>query len=295
MSFALTRGPILARTKRVTRRLGWWHLRRGDLVLAVSKGMGLKPGERPELYYVIEIDDVRTEPLSAITAEDVVAEGFPDMTPADFVAMFCAHNGCEPTTIVNRIAFHERPDMPLPDVAPVRFRVLLADPPWQFGDTLPGDARGADKHYPTMSLAEICTFPLPPLEDDAALVIWRVGSMQHEALAVARAWGFSPPTSEIVWIKTTDDGKKIRIGMGRTVRNAHEVALICRRGRPVRRGADVPSVFMAPRARHSAKPDRFYSLVERLYAGPYVELFARVERPGWTTYGNELAVASPPA
>ena len=172
-------------------------------------------------------------------------------------------------------------------------RVLVADPPWLFGDPLPGVARGAVKHYPCMSLAEICLFPLPPLLDDAWLVLWRVGAMQAEALAVARAWGFRPPDSELVWIKTTDDGRGVRIGMGRTVRNAHEVALVCRRGRPARKSAAVKSVFFAPRGQHSAKPDRFYELVEALSDGPYAELFARRERPGWRCYGNELAIADP--
>lgn len=177
----------------------------------------------------------------------------------------------------------------MPRVAPCR--VLSADPAWLFGDPLPGKSRGASSNYPCMTLAEICNFELPPIADDAWLTLWRVGSMQHEALAVARAWGFSPPVSEIVWVKTTDDGRRVRMGMGRTVRNAHEVALICRRGKPSRAHADVPSVIFAPRGRHSEKPAAFYSAIERLAAGPYVELFARVERPGWTCYGNELGRA----
>lgn len=170
----------------------------------------------------------------------------------------------------------------------MKARVLLADPPWSFGDSLPGPGRGAASHYRCLSLAELCCFPLPPLADDAWLVLWRVGAMQQEALAVVRAWGFNPPTSEIVWVKTTDDGHRVRIGMGRTVRNAHEVALICRRGKPSRAAANVPSVFFAPRGRHSAKPDEFYELIERLADGPRVELFARVRRPGWECFGDEL-------
>lgn len=169
-----------------------------------------------------------------------------------------------------------------------RAGVLEADCPWLFGDPLPGPKRGATSHYRCMTLAEICTFSLPPIADDAWLFLWRVGSMQHEALAVVRAWGFDPPTSEIVWVKTDETGRKLRIGMGRSVRNCHEVALVCKRGKPRRLAADVPSVLFAPRGAHSAKPDAFYDAVERLAPGPYVSLFARRRRRGWTCYGDEV-------
>ena len=169
-----------------------------------------------------------------------------------------------------------------------RANVLLADPPWLFGDPLPGDKRGASSHYRCLTVAEICCFPLPPIADDAWLFLARVGSMQQEALAVVRAWGFNPPTSEIVWVKTTGDGDRLRIGMGRTVRNCHEVILVCKRGRPARLDGGVPSVIFAPRGEHSAKPDILYETIERLADGPRVELFARVRRPGWRCFGDEL-------
>lgn len=166
-------------------------------------------------------------------------------------------------------------------------RVLAADCPWRFNDDLPGPKRGAASHYSCMSVEDLCAFPLPPLEPDCWLAFWRVASMQAEALEVVAAWGFHV-VAEIVWVKTTDDGEVIRIGMGRSVRMAHEVCLICKRGRPARAAADVPSVFFAPRGAHSAKPDKFYELIERLADGPRVELFARVRRPGWECFGDEL-------
>lgn len=162
-----------------------------------------------------------------------------------------------------------------------RFACIVADPPWLFGDKLPGNGRGAVKHYRCMTLAELCCFELPPIADDAVLFLWRVAAMQWEALAVARAWGFNPPTSEIVW-------NKPQMGMGRTVRNCHETALICRRGKPKRLAANVRSSFAAPRTKHSEKPDEFFAMVERLYPGPRLELFARKHRPGWTVMGNEV-------
>lgn len=163
-------------------------------------------------------------------------------------------------------------------------RVLVADCPWKFGDSLPGKGRGASKHYGCLTPSEIMRFPLPPLADDCILFLWRVASMQQEALDVAHAWGFTIK-SEIVW-------RKNRIGMGRYVRNKHETCLIGRRGKMLDRlDKRVPSVFDAPVGKHSAKPDEFYDIVERLYAGPYCELFARRHREGWTCFGDELEAA----
>jgi N6-adenosine-specific RNA methylase IME4 len=165
--------------------------------------------------------------------------------------------------------------------------ILIADPPWTFSDKLPGPGRGAEKHYRCMSFEEIATFPVP---DADALFLWRVGAMQQEALLVIEEWGFQPPQREVVWVKLTKDESRIRMGMGHVVRNAHEVCLIAtKKGRKVERLAkNIPSVFYAPREEHSRKPDVFYDIVERLYPGPYVELFARRHRPGWDCRGDEL-------
>lgn len=166
--------------------------------------------------------------------------------------------------------------------------VLVVDPPWKFSDDLPGKGRGASKHYPCMPLAALKRFPLPPLADDCHLFLWRVASMQEEALELARAWGFVPKT-EIVWIKRTKTGRR-HFGMGRTVRAEHETCLVAVRGKPKVRDRSVRSTFTAPAGRHSAKHEAFFDLVERLCEGPFVELFARRNRPGWTCLGNDPAL-----
>lgn len=166
-------------------------------------------------------------------------------------------------------------------------RVLLADVPWPFRDKLPGGGRGAAKHYKLLSIEDIARFPLPPLAKDCVLVFWVVASMPEEALFIVRAWGFKAK-AELIWVKLTNDRKKVRIGMGRTVRNAHERAIIAVRGKPKRKSASESSIIMAPRGRHSEKPAEVYELIERLYPGPYVELFGRKNRRGWTVYGNEV-------
>jgi N6-adenosine-specific RNA methylase IME4 len=163
-------------------------------------------------------------------------------------------------------------------------RVLVADPPWKFGDVL--GKRGADAKYSTLDLAEIMAFPRPPVAPDAHLFLWRVSSMVEEAYQVVRAWGFAPKT-EIVWRKKTKHGKR-HFGMGRTVRAEHETVIVAVRGAPAVRDRSIRSTFEAPAGRHSEKPEEFFDLVEKLCAGPYAELFARRARPGWFCFGNEL-------
>jgi len=173
-------------------------------------------------------------------------------------------------------------------VYPEGVRALVADPPWPFDDALPGPGRGAVKHYDLMTIDEIKAFPMPDFDPAGAwLFLWRVASMQQEALDVLRAWGFTLK-GEIVWVKTTRDDK-LAFGMGHYVRNAHEVCLIGVRGRVQPLVRDVRSVFMAPVGPHSQKPDEFYDIVRALVAEPRVELFARQVQPGFYAHGLELA------
>jgi len=105
MSFALTTAQVEARTKDVTRRLGWDSLRPGDRVWAVVKAQGLKKGEKVKRLARIEVVSNRRERLCDITDDDVRREGFPELTPEQFVEMFCAHMKVWPAIVVNRIEF----------------------------------------------------------------------------------------------------------------------------------------------------------------------------------------------
>lgn len=175
------------------------------------------------------------------------------------------------------------------------FNVIIADPPWSFSDKLGGETRGAAAHYTVMRQSGIEDYVSSislPVADDALLFMWRVASQPEEAIRVVRAWGFTPK-SEVVWVKSARNGG-LRIGMGRYVRNAHEVCVVASKGRGTAlvRDHGTPSVITANRGEHSAKPDEFYVLVERLVGGPAsvrgIELFARRPRDGWTCVGNEL-------
>ena len=104
MAVSLTEPQVRARTKTVTRRMGWRMLRPGDRLTLCRKVMGRRPGEPLERITDVEVISVRREPLNAIEPADVTAEGFPGMSPSEFVAFFCrTHHRCHPGTDITRI------------------------------------------------------------------------------------------------------------------------------------------------------------------------------------------------
>ncbi|MEJ2655579.1 MAG: hypothetical protein P8012_00075 [Desulfobacterales bacterium] len=95
----------MSREKTVTRRVGWNFLKPGDILQAVEKAQGLKKGEKVKRICLIRVISCRHEPLNKITAADCILEGFPEMSPREFVNMFCAANKWHPSKDVNRIEF----------------------------------------------------------------------------------------------------------------------------------------------------------------------------------------------
>lgn len=90
ISFSLTERQLMDGTKTVTRRTGWANLRHGDRLLAVRKAMGLKEGEKVQPLCEIEVVSVRRQALGCIDKEDCAAEGFPDLSPEEFIRFFTA-------------------------------------------------------------------------------------------------------------------------------------------------------------------------------------------------------------
>lgn len=173
-----------------------------------------------------------------------------------------------------------------------RFRTVLADPPWRFenrsGKIAP--EHGRLTRYPTMSLDEICELPISAhIEDTAHLYLWVPNALLPDGLQVMKSWGFNYK-SNIVWHKVRKDGGSDGRGVGFYFRNVTELLLFGTRGKNARTEAPGRSQvnFLSSRKReHSRKPDEQYDLIEECSKGDFLELFARGERDGWTSWGNQ--------
>jgi N6-adenosine-specific RNA methylase IME4 len=161
-----------------------------------------------------------------------------------------------------------------------RFACIYADPPWQYDNR--ATRASADKHYPTMSVDEICAMPIAQLAaDNAHLHLWATNGFLFEAPRVMEAWGFEYKSC-LIWVKP-------QMGIGNYWRVSHEFLLLGVRGSCKFRNKGVMSWVRANRTRHSRKPEKVRKLVEKVSHGPYLELFAREAAKGWTAHGNELS------
>lgn len=178
----------------------------------------------------------------------------------------------------------------LESLADGAFAVIYADPPWEFRVYNGADGgRTADRHYDTKPLEVIKGLPVDRLAaDDCALFLWAVMPELPGALGVISAWGFEFKTVAFTWVKQNRGGEGLFTGMGHWTRANAEICLLATRGSPLRLAADVQQIIMSPVREHSRKPDEARSRIERLLAGPYLELYGRQHAPGWTVWGNEM-------
>lgn len=173
------------------------------------------------------------------------------------------------------------------------FRFIEADPPWDYegygGRSLGVFNPGSPKPYPAMTEAELCALPVRMLAArDCLLHMWVVDANLEQALRIGRAWGFAYKSRGLTW----DKGK---MSGGHWFRKEGEIALLFSRGHPRRLNAGVRDWIRERPREHSRKPEVRYERFEALAAGPYLELFGRCTRPGWTAWGNETGKFDPPA
>ena len=182
------------------------------------------------------------------------------------------------------------------------FKAILADPPWHFqawaGQRRDGAGRmsGArDPDYETMREPELAALPVSDLAaPDCVLFMWMCWPTLEQSLRLLKTWGFTYKTCAFSWIKANArqiemfrEDVEPRMNLGYWTRANSEACLLATCGSPKRANADVRQAIIEPGREHSRKPDCVHERIERLVAGPYLELFARQSRPGWTTWGNE--------
>ncbi len=172
------------------------------------------------------------------------------------------------------------------------FGTILADPPWQFmnrtGKVAPEHRRL--RRYATMPFADIKSLPVSDYAaDQSHLYLWVPNALLSEGLAVMEAWGFCYKTN-LVWYKIRKDGGPDGRGVGFYFRNVTETVLFGVKGnlRTAGPGRTQVNVIEARKREHSRKPDELYNIIEQCSPGPYLELFARHTRPGWSQWGDEL-------
>jgi N6-adenosine-specific RNA methylase IME4 len=182
---------------------------------------------------------------------------------------------------------------------------VVADPPWQYNSTgnhlrstfdhrpksfdSEANTASSNERYGSMSIRELKELNVGLVSDtNAHLYLWTTNSFMVEAHDLARAWGFEPKTI-LTWGKVKQDGTP-SARMGYYFRGATEHVVFAVRGKqPLLVDRAVPNLLLLPRIlQHSVKPEAFFDLVEEVSPGPYLEMFARRDRPGWSHWGNEL-------
>lgn len=174
-----------------------------------------------------------------------------------------------------------------------KYKVIYSDCPWSFvpfSKDNKGMKKSPDRHYKTMNIEDIKALPVKDILDkDAVCFFWVYNPMIPEALDVLNAWGLKFKTLGIVWRKTTKTGKD-HFGLGYYTRQNVELCFIATKGKPGGpKSKSVRQILHSQVREHSRKPDEMYDIIESLYDGPYLELFARnTYRKDWTKVGNEV-------
>ena len=171
-----------------------------------------------------------------------------------------------------------------------QYGVIYADPPWSFKTySDKGKDRSPEQHYNVLSLTDISLLPVSNIaKPDAVLLMWVIDPLLDKAFEVINAWGFKYKTVAFTWAKTNKTKPGFFTGLGYWTRGNPEMCLLATKGKPKRLSKSVPQLVVEQRREHSRKPDIMYSHIENLLEGPYIELFARTQRPGWDAWGNQV-------
>ena len=183
----------------------------------------------------------------------------------------------------------------MPSSTPRKYGVIYADPPWSFCNwSAKGTGRNALSHYDCLDLAALAALPVADLAaDDSVLFLWTTDPLLPRAFELIEAWGFQYKTVAFYWVKLNSAAKHnadFFTGLGYWTRANPEQCLLATRGKPPRKAKDVKRLVVEKRREHSRKPDCVRERIERLVAGPYLELFARETKAGWDCWGDQKGI-----
>lgn len=213
-------------------------------------------------------------------------------SPIDLRLPFGAATGTEETEVGTARPQNQPQAVPsLESIAGGPFTTLLADPPWRFANRT---GKVAPEHrrlsrYDTLDAKEIAALPVTEITTARAhLYLWVPNALLAEGLMVMEEWGFTYKAN-LVWHKVRKDGGSDGRGVGFYFRNVTELVLFGTRGsmRTLEPGRRQVNLFPTRKREHSRKPDELYDIIEACSPGPYLELFARYPKDGWTAWGLE--------
>jgi N6-adenosine-specific RNA methylase IME4 len=177
---------------------------------------------------------------------------------------------------------------PFGALRPLGYRVILVDPPWRFFNwSAKGEKKNPNQHYACMTIEELEALPVGQLAaGDCVLVMWATWPLLPRAIALMARWGFTYKSGGS-WAKQSSTGEKWAIGPGYIYRVASEPWILGTIGKPRRISKAIRNLIVAPVREHSRKPEQMRDDLEKLFDGPFCELFSRHSRVGWEAWGDE--------
>lgn len=171
----------------------------------------------------------------------------------------------------------------------IKARAILADPPLAFKTwSRKGEGRSPQHHYSCLTFEQLAAIPIATIAaKDCFLFLWIPKRSVFLVKPLMQAWGFKFSGSAFTWIKQNKKSDDWFAGGGYGTRQNSEICWLGRRGKPQRKSKKVREIIVARRREHSRKPDETYRRIEAFCDGPYVELFARQQWPGWICVGDE--------
>lgn len=172
-----------------------------------------------------------------------------------------------------------------------KFSLILTDNPWSYKNKNTGGSMksGSAQKYPTMTVEELKALNVPDIaEKNSALFMWVPCPLKMEGMGIMKAWGFKYKTT-IYWRKI------MSLGMGFYYRGQVEECWVGIQGKVKAWRSQKPNIFQTKVREHSRKPDEIYAYTEETDLDPKIELFARQQWPGWTSWGTETDKYTPEA